>query len=383
MSHARALLKERLFDQAAAVLQAILKTEPDYTPARLVLAAGQLQAGQLDAVITSMQALRDDATFADQAYTLLTRAYLAKKDGAKAEGAARAHLKANRVSPHAILLLAQVLAELGHQHLALEVLTKAQTSGLNTAEISAFRLALTERVSGVLAAEKLARSLLVLTPSPALYRALAALLIKQQRLPEAEAIFLNLSQTDPQALQTVASLQREQAHLPEAINTLELYLAAAPYSASGWLRLALMRREAPNLSGAMEAYEQLLRLEPNDAVGLNNLALLLLTTPEQHTRATRLARRAAAAMPENPAIQDTLGWVLTETGRPDVLEEARRVLEQSARELGTPESRFHYGIALARVGRKPEAAQELTAALASEEDLPWRTRAKQTLDSIR
>ena len=75
------------------------------------------------------------------------------------------------------------------------------------------------------------------------------------------------------------------------------------------------------------------------------------------------ARRAHALRPNDPAILDTYGMILTDHGEPerglDLVRRARRQL------VGEPRLGYHVAIILGRLGRKAEARAELEAALRS------------------
>jgi len=255
------------------------------------------------------------------------------------------------------------------------------------------RVQLTELVLGPAKSEELIKHYLALgVDVPDLKQSLGLSLARQKRLPEAEALFRELAQEDPNALQQVAQLERDQGRLTAAIATLQSLVATSPSSQGAWLLLALMKKEAGDRQGAIGAYEEALRIAPNDPVALNNLALLLLEDDQTKTRALSLARRAVAALPDNPALEDTLGWALVEAGDEAQLNEAARLLERSSRALGTPEAAFHYGLALMRAKRPDEAKKQLSkavettagAAAAAPGTSPpaWRPRAEQALAEL-
>ena len=73
-------------------------------------------------------------------------------------------------------------------------------------------------------------------------------------------------------------------------------------------------------------------------------------------RAVEYARRAYEAMPESPAIADTLGWLLVERGDyegVEILERAATLAPES------PDIQYHYATGLARQGDTQEASETL------------------------
>ena len=93
----------------------------------------------------------------------------------------------------------------------------------------------------------------------------------------------------------------------------------------------------------------------SNAMVLNNGALMALNIGN-NADALSFARRAHALTPDDPAVIDTLGWVLLETGenRGEALTLLRRAHEKRP---GNLEFRWHYAAALAANGRKGEARQ--------------------------
>ena len=65
----------------------------------------------------------------------------------------------------------------------------------------------------------------------------------------------------------------------------------------------------------LQLYEQGLVQSPDNAVLLNNLAVLYQA--KGNPKAVEIAEKAYNAAPKSPAIQDTYGWILFETGNND------------------------------------------------------------------
>lgn len=116
-----------------------------------------------------------------------------------------------------------------------------------------------------------------------------------------------------------------------------------------------------HLAEARQAYDRLRQLRPDDALVLNNLALVAFRQKDRD--AIALAERAYALRPNDPVVIDTLGWILVRQGQLDrgigLLRDAR------LREPGNPEIRYHLAVALNQSGRKAEARDELAEALKS------------------
>jgi Flp pilus assembly protein TadD len=129
---------------------------------------------------------------------------------------------------------------------------------------------------------------------------------------------------------------------------------------------------------AIVQYEEALKLTPQSALALNNLAGLYQR--EKDGRALATAEKALKLAPEHPGVQDTLGWILVEQGQ---LPRAVELLGKAAAKV--PKAgpiRYHYGVALARVGKKAEARRELEAAIATGQKFPELEEAKALLKSL-
>lgn len=129
---------------------------------------------------------------------------------------------------------------------------------------------------------------------------------------------------------------------------------------------------------AVATYLQILQREPRNIVILNNLSNLYLQ--QRNPRALALATQAHQLAPDNPAVQDTLGWVLVEHGQP---QRGLQFLRQALRT--TPKNaslRYHHAVALARTGDRPGARAMLQQLLAETARFEERGAAEALLKSL-
>lgn len=119
------------------------------------------------------------------------------------------------------------------------------------------------------------------------------------------------------------------------------------------------RMRTGNLTGARSDYDRLLQRNPNDVEVLNNLAQV--ANRQGDKAALGYAERAYQLANSNPAVLDTLGWVLIQQGQLDrgtsLLRDAR------LRDSSNAEIRYHLAAALAQSGREAEARGELSVGL--------------------
>ncbi len=143
-------------------------------------------------------------------------------------------------------------------------------------------------------------------------------------------------------------------------------------------QLAQLDIVAQRLDEAMKALGAILAKTSYDPVALNNLAWIY---HKQHDdRALGLAREAYLLSPD-ALNADTLGWILTTGGRPDL---GLAVLRQAAAEAGDdPTILYHYAIALRDTGGTTEAIKVLGAIAGLKADFPEKAEARQALDALK
>lgn len=130
---------------------------------------------------------------------------------------------------------------------------------------------------------------------------------------------------------------------------------------------------------AIRFYQKLVKLQPKNARALNNLANLY--QEEGDARSLKTAEQALKAAPENPGIQDTLGWILVQKG--EDLSRAILLLRKAA--TGAPGLgviHYHLAVGLAHDGKKAEAKKELNAAIKTNQEFPGLADAKVLLKQL-
>ncbi len=168
------------------------------------------------------------------------------------------------------------------------------------------------------------------------------------------------------------------AGVPRPQRPLEEWLERNPNDPAALTLLAEHRQQAGDTEGAISYYELAVSVAPGNVTALNNLAGLYQARGNPKALAT--AERALAAAPDNPAVMDTVGWILVEKGD---LEKALPLLREAAKALpDLAEVQYHYGTALARKGETVEARrilQQVADSKASPEVITGATRELATL----
>lgn len=115
------------------------------------------------------------------------------------------------------------------------------------------------------------------------------------------------------------------------------------------------------LDGAIDAFERAVASQPALRTAWNNL-VLTLAQAGRGAEAVARARKAAAAAPDDPAPQFTLGLALSEQDVDASIAAFRRVLELSPDHAL---AQFNLALVLKRADRFPEAVTALTRAIAA------------------
>jgi len=129
---------------------------------------------------------------------------------------------------------------------------------------------------------------------------------------------------------------------------------------------------------AVAQFQTILQQHPNNPQLLNNLATLYQT--DNDNRALATAEQALKLAPDNPAVQDTLGWILVEHGQaPRGLDLLRKALVKAPKVASI---RYHHAVALARTGNKVQARKELEQLLRDTPNFTEQDAARNLLKSL-
>ena len=128
---------------------------------------------------------------------------------------------------------------------------------------------------------------------------------------------------------------------------------------------------------AREAYEKILSINPKFVPALNNLACIYADQLNDVDKAYGLARKARDLDGRDPAVGDTLGWVLYK--RSDY-QQALPILQESATKLpDSPEVQFHLGMTAYMMGRTDLAIVALEKATNAAKEFPGKEESNRRL----
>ncbi len=164
----------------------------------------------------------------------------------------------------------------------------------------------------------------------------------------------------------------------DAVKTLTDWVGKNKDDLSATEQLAEIQIGLNKLPEAAKNLEAILKVKPHDAVALNNVAWVYQQLGDP--RATDMARQAYILSP-GAQTADTLGWILTTTGRPDT---GVTLLRQAVAEAANdPRVMYHYGVALKETGKKDEAIKALTGVVENKAEFKEKGLAQTLLDELK
>jgi tetratricopeptide (TPR) repeat protein len=171
---------------------------------------------------------------------------------------------------------------------------------------------------------------------------------------------------------------------PKAEGILAKGLEVNPDNSVLLFKLATIQDENGKMPQANSNYRRILEKMPNHVPALQKLALILSASPATMDEARKLAERAYGLNRNEPAIQDTYGWILVQSGDAKkgvpLLESAVKSLRSPhGSHSGSPQSEdhshpeagnlneglayYHLGAAYMMVGKSGEGTAYLNRAL--------------------
>ena len=209
----------------------------------------------------------------------------------------------------------------------------------------------------------------------------AQIRVRQSNVPQAIETLRSAARAHPQSravVRMLARLQWNSGAKEASVDTLAGWREAHPED----LRMARELGDRHLLMGrnkeAAEVYRKVIEVHPQDAAVLNNLALA--SWPHDRAQAMSFARKANQLHPQNPALQDTWGWMLVEDGQ---IKPGLELLASARERLGESATvRYHYAAALARAGKPSAARQELRSLLAEADTFPEKSDAQALLEKL-
>jgi tetratricopeptide (TPR) repeat protein len=152
-----------------------------------------------------------------------------------------------------------------------------------------------------------------------------------------------------------------------ALTLLTQALKKSPDSTSLRYARAMLSEQQNDLPGMEKDLRTLIKADPNNTTALNALGYTLADRTTRYTEALQLVSRALELQPDEPAILDSMGWVLYRTGKYD---EAVSYLTRAYAVFPDPEVAAHLGEVLWVKGDTDKATLIWRGAILRDPDHP-------------
>ena len=153
----------------------------------------------------------------------------------------------------------------------------------------------------------------------------------------------------------------------DARKKLSAVLGKDDASTPAHLWLAETELQAGNSAAAIAQYRKLLEKDSRNLVALNGLGYLLADRANQPDEALKYAQQAKELAPQDPAVEDTLGWVYYCKGLYPV---AAGHLEAAVAKEPNARRKYHLAMAYFKSGDRPRGTVQLNQALKMDSTLP-------------
>ncbi|GAB2709977.1 tetratricopeptide repeat protein [Halomonas garicola] len=166
-----------------------------------------------------------------------------------------------------------------------------------------------------------------------------------------------------------ASLLDELGQKAEADALLTQGIERSPDATELLYHRAMRAWQDGDLAGMERDLQQVLKQEPDNVMALNALGYTWADeqVPDRLDDARRLVERAHELAPDNPAVQDSLGWVYFRQGQPD---KALPLLERARKRMPDGEVTAHLAEVLHALGKTDRARRLVSEALARRDEHP-------------
>jgi tetratricopeptide (TPR) repeat protein len=213
------------------------------------------------------------------------------------------------------------------------------------------------------------------------YLAEAEILFLDKKYLEAGKLFAKASQVAGQGQPLGRAFQAYAmaGQSVEGEKLLQQWVNSHPADVAARHQLALVQLNSSRLKEAAENYQQLVKVNPKDFVAYNNLAWLLseLKAPNALT----VAEQAYKLDPANPGVQDTLGWILVNSGQTT---RGLELLKKAfAKAPNSSDIHWHLAAALAKAGDRSNALANLEILLGSNREFSQKQEALKLFNQLK
>jgi len=353
--------------QAQRALTEALRVQPGYLPALLGLGNISLQQNNANSALGYASRVIATSFWVADAHVIAGSSYLLQGDLNQAQRAFELAAGLNPRSPAAQERLGRVLGTRGKFADA----EKAYESSLAIAPdyapaLSGLAEILSKEGKSKQANARIDHQIAVQPKAFRLYVAKAEFCIAEKDWSCAEHSYEQTLALNPYYVNGYLAL----AHIFAATNRpqgmIQEYEAARskfPEYLPTYILLAQVYEYVGDVDRARQTYQDALKVAPDSYQSMSNLARLYADHGGSLSDALELAQKAKAGQPDDPAVNDTLGWVYYKQG---LYRTAVPVLEAAvAKNPQVAVFQFHLGMAYLAAGQPAQAHASLQAALQS------------------
>ena len=384
---ARCYLLEGKTELAKASLGELLNIAPDFFPARIIMAALELKSGETRIAIQDLNRALEHKQSTLTPYLLLSQAYTIQGDFGLAEDNLN-RLRDPKISMADQAMVLQTLAwvKLRQQHYPEAIQLCRKSLNMGPLMLDGLRI-LALSYAGNKQSEQGLKAVEALLANSDHWAAgqqlLGELALQANKLDIAEKAFQKELQINPQsttAIYGMAGVQRDRGQYDASRESFERFASAEPDNAAVYVQLGGLAEIRKDWPRAISQYETALKLDSKYALAKNNLAWLYAEHGGNISVALRLAQEARSALPKDPHVADTLGWLLVKMG---AAPSAVPYLKECTGAIpANPAYHYHLGTAYFNAGQTEQAKQELRTALRLRGSFEGSDQTKKVLDSI-
>ncbi len=342
-------------DEAIDTVNDILTRLPDDQPARLVVAQILHKAGRHEAAINALEKGLNHAPKSQQLQLQLVR-FMAESNLPLAIGKMAALVEQEADNNKFKLALALLHRE-NHNPQQARDIYQALITNRHFASQAHYQLATmaeqNKQLNSAVQHYRLVSDGKLFLPATA---SLTNLLANNSRLNDARLYLhqLRLDHTDKANYfyQIEGQLLIDQQHYESAQTLLDESLIAYPDNIDLLYSRSLINEKLGDLAATEKDLRAIIERDFNNASALNALGYTLANRTERYDEALELIQRALTIKPNDPAIRDSLGWVLYKRGEYD---EALGHLRAAMNTMPDPEVAAHLGEVLWEKGEEEEA----------------------------
>jgi tetratricopeptide (TPR) repeat protein len=374
----------RQTEEAIKAYEGVLRVNPRATQAKLALSQLHLARGQSE---TSVQ-LAEEAVRTQpsnpQAKLLLIQGLMTRGDLKRAEAELEPLVKRHPQSAVVQLRMGMLRGLQGNTAEARKYFDRAALLAPDSLEVLGGQVALDLTSKNVQEArrrvdERLQKG----TPSGPLLMLAARVYAAGGDQKGAEDLLRRTLQTDPGQLSAYAALGQlyvRQGKLDVAKAEFENLAKRDPKPVGALTMIGTIQQMQGQPDAARATYEKAVELDPDAAVAANNLAWLYATKGGNLDVALQLAQTAKRKLPDNPDVNDTLGYIYY---KKDLHSLAIPALKASlAKDANSPLYHSHLGLAYAKAGDVENARQHLTSALKLKPDFEGVQEVRKVLETL-